>query len=340
MSSLRVALLALSASPLTSMRLLEATYPNVNVSTMNASHFGDDCSNCSGKDRMAAASPPDYDAWDRALARHVHPDPNSTLHTHRVDYWGMSRDADFHSFVASLEMANVSTLTRNETLALFMNAYNALAMKMLIDHACRHDIIGKCEGAIKSITDIGIKAGGAASTVWLKTAGTVSGKKYSLLAIEDFLRNPVPWAEDSRLHACIVCASNSCPNVRREAFRGERLDEQMRDSFAAFVNNTAKGLRIVDRASKKVALSSIFKWYAKDFSKTAGSVLGFATPFVTDATDRAWLEVNSAAASLSYFDYDWSANGLVPCNCTHIAGVSGNQAAISRTLGGADVQPR
>ena len=298
--------------------IVKCSSTNFNISAINGSYFGAGCTRRCSAISAAAATLPDYDAWDGALARNVHPDPNSTLRTHRVDYWGMSQDAGFHSFVTSLETVDVSKLSRNATLALFMNAYNALAMKMLIDHACRYSIFGSCEGPIKSITDIGIKAGGAASTVWLKTAGIIGGKHYSLQAIEDFLRDPTPWAEDARLHACIVCASNSCPNVRREAFRAERLDEQMRDSFANFVSNAAKGLRIVDRAAKTVSLSSIFKWYAKDFSRSAGSVLAFVAPFVADDADRVWLEANATNATLSYFDYDWSANGPVPCNCSRV----------------------
>ena len=267
----------------------------------------------------SAASSPDYDAWDRALARHVHvpAQPNNTLFTNRVDYFGMAKSADFHSFVASLESVNVSAMSRNETLALFMNSYNALAMKMVIDHACKRSIFGTCQGPISSITDIGIKIHGAASSVWLKTAGKIGGKEYSLQAIEDYLRAPKPWAEDPRLHACIVCASNSCPNVRREAFRPAILDDQMTSSFTSFVNNTHKGVSI-DRAAGTVTLSSIFKWYAADFTKTAaGSVLGFAAAFATNADDAAWLKAHATSATLAYFTYDWSANGVVPCNCSH-----------------------
>ena len=47
--------------------------------------------------------------------------------------------------------------------------------------------------------------------------------------------------EDSRLHACIVCASISCPNVRREAFRAERIGDQMDDQVRGFLKNSNKG---------------------------------------------------------------------------------------------------
>lgn len=58
-------------------------------------------------------------------------------------------------------------------------------------------------------------------------AGTVAGRNYTLDDVEDYLRKPTPYKEDPRLHACIVCASISCPNVLREAFVAERIEEQM-----------------------------------------------------------------------------------------------------------------
>jgi hypothetical protein len=231
---------------------------------------------------------------------------------------------------------------------------------MIIDHPCKHNIFGKCEGPIKSITDIGVKISGAASTVWLKPAGVIGGKTYSLQAIEDFLRAPSPFPEDPRLHSCIVCASQSCPNVRRTAFRPEMIDAQMGENFRSMVyvsliplasallevssppqhlshpytcfvlftpgahslptaphrNNTVKGMQI-DRSTGTVTLSKIFNWYAADFKKQAnGSVLSFIEPFITSSDDRSYIAAHKAGLTLSYFAYDWDANGPVPCNCT------------------------
>merc|ERR1719506_31436 len=112
---------------------------------------------------------------------------------------------------------------------------------MVIDHPCNHDIWGRCSGPISSITDIGLGLG-PAKTVWLKYAGKIGGKRYSLQQIEDFLRDPKPFPEDSRLHACIVCASISCPNVIMEVFRAERIDEQMTAQVRDMLSNTKKGL--------------------------------------------------------------------------------------------------
>lgn len=228
----------------------------------------------------------------------------------------MAADPDFATFVSSLETAVTAGLDRNQTYALFMNGYNALAMKMIIYHPCSGLLLGHCtpwSKPIKSITDIGVGIR-EVDTVWLLDAGKIGGKTYSLQAIENFLRKPEPFAEDSRLHACIVCASVSCPNVRQEAFRPERLDSQMDEQLRDMVGNELKGLKL-RRESKELYLSKIFSWYAEDFEAEAGSVVDFILPAIEAEDDRAYIASNKDL-SLKYFDYDWSANGPVPCPCT------------------------
>jgi len=189
---------------------------------------------------------------------------------------------------------------------------------MVIDHPCKFSILHKCEGPIASITDIGVKIFGPASSVWLKDAGVIGGKAFSLQAIEDFLRSPAPFSEDARLHACIVCASISCPNVRMEAFRPEVIDAQMSAQLSDMLNNTKKGM-LLDRGSFELSLSKIFSWYGKDFVTAAGSVLDFILPYVPCISDRDFLFANKQKIQLTYFKYNWNTNGVAPCNCTNPA---------------------
>lgn len=234
---------------------------------------------------------------------------------HTVDYPALAADPDFKAFVASLETADTHALSKNDTYALFMNAYNALAMKMIIDHPCKHNVLGCCTGPISSIRDIALSFFHTpTSTVWTKEAGRIGGRTYSLQQIEDFLRDPRPFDEDARLHACIVCASISCPNVRVGAFYPESIDADMTDQMRNMLGNKMKGFAL-DRASKKVTLSHIFSWYAGDFSKASGSVLDFVLQYIPDE-DRSFIVANKADITLAYFGYDWNANGKIPCNCS------------------------
>ena len=46
------------------------------------------------------------------------------------------------------------------------------------------------------------------------------------------------------IHAAIVCASTSCPSLRREPFRAASIDAQLDDALRTFLADTRKGLAV------------------------------------------------------------------------------------------------
>eukprot|EP01104_Vermistella_antarctica_P012740 TRINITY_DN3744_c0_g1_i2.p1 TRINITY_DN3744_c0_g1~~TRINITY_DN3744_c0_g1_i2.p1 ORF type:complete len:148 (+),score=9.15 TRINITY_DN3744_c0_g1_i2:190-633(+) len=115
-----------------------------------------------------------------------------------------------------------------------------MAVKTVARNPCDHDPIGHCGGCISSILDVG---DWYLKPIWGFTAGQVAGKSYSLDDIEGMLRDPPAnmgnFTEDSRLHAAIVCASISCPNLRNEAFSPSDnvYNFQMTDQMQSFLSN-------------------------------------------------------------------------------------------------------
>ena len=98
--------------------------------------------------------------------------------------------------------------------------------------------------------------------MWDLPAGTVCGRKYSLNEIEhDELRKK--WDEPA-VHACIVCASASCPDLRPQAFVASKLREQMDDQLRAWMANPTKGF-VADQGTGEIKMSRIFLWFADDF---------------------------------------------------------------------------
>ena len=73
---------------------------------------------------------------------------------------------------------------------------------------------------------------------------------------------------EPRIHAALVCAAMSCPPLRNEPYLAEKLDQQLDDQVNDFIANN-QGLKI-DRQNNKVHLSSIFKWYGKDWIDSYG----------------------------------------------------------------------
>jgi len=257
----------------------------------------------------------DVDAWDRVLRRHVTVGEKEQIFTNLVDYVGVCTDHDFHDFIASLATVNVDVLDRDHTFALYINAYNAFAVKMIADHQCRRNMVGN-KVPLRTIKDLGLSIFGPYSSVWFRHAGVLGGKRMSLNTVEQYLRCPKGFGTDARLHACIVCASLSCPNLRVEAFRADKLEDQMEDQMHHWLTNPTKGF-LLDHKSKEVKLSKIFLWFKGDFEKMqfregSVTVLDVVSKYISN-DDARFIRNHKKWVKMVYFDYNWNVNGQVSC---------------------------
>jgi hypothetical protein len=232
----------------------------------------------------AAGAELDVDAWDEFLARYTK--ETSDVAGVRVDYEGLARDPAWRPFVAGLAAATPPA-DRAGRLAFWVNVYNVLAADMVVRHL-----------PLASIRD----AGSLLRPVWKREAGRVAGRAVTLDEVEHAILRPLG---DPRIHAAIVCASTSCPALRREAYRGERVDAQLDDALRAFLASPEKGLRV---EPGQVRLSRIFDWFAEDFA-AAGGPLAFVRPYLGESV-RSALDRLGPAPRVVWFDYDWSLNGL------------------------------
>lgn len=248
-------------------------------------------------DLPAAGTGPrfDHSAWDRCLKAHVRPGATIGPITgvHAVDYAALSADPDFDAYLRQLAAADVRALGARERLALWMNAYNALCCAHIVRH-----LRGARAPPLGSILEL---KGAQGEPVWDRPAGAVGGRDYSLNEIEHAqLRQQ--WAEPA-VHACIVCASASCPNLRREAFDAERLEAQMADQLADWLANPTKGFKV--EGPRRVCMSRIFLWFEDDW-RVAGGVRPFLLARPLPAGGAAAL--GSGRTAVRYFAYDWSIN--------------------------------
>jgi hypothetical protein len=230
----------------------------------------------------------DFSAWDELLKKYVKVRTESGVRFNAVNYPAMKKDANYSKLITELKKFSPETLTsREEKLAFWINLYNVFAVKMVQDNF-----------PVKSIKD----AGSFFNPVWDKEVGVVGGKKVTLSEIEhEILRK----MGEPRIHAAIVCASVSCPDLRKEIYSAENLDAQLDDQVKGFIENRGKGLRI-ERADDEVWISSIFKWFKEDF-EASGGVLAFVGKYVSEK-DAAYLQ--SKKIDISYLNYDWNLNSL------------------------------
>lgn len=206
----------------------------------------------------------------------------------RVDYGGLKRSADWERLVRSLAASDPSKLTtRGERLAFWINAYNVLAIEIV-----------RKNYPIDSIRSIG----NLLSPVWKRTAGSIAGRAYSLDEIEHEILRPMA---EPRVHAAIVCASLSCPPLRREPYRAERLESQLEDNVRRWFADPRKGVRI-DRAARALYLSPILEWFASDFPD---GVISFVASHVP-RSGAEWIRSQGPSLRIRHFEYDWSLNDV------------------------------
>ena len=109
------------------------------------------------------------------------------------------------------------------------------------------------------------------------------------------------WAEPE-LHACIVCASTSCPDLAGAAFSADDLEAQMAARAECWLRDATKGCAL-ERGGNVARLSRILLWFEDDFAGEGGA-LAFAAAR-SDGPRRAAL---AATPAVRYFAYDWSLN--------------------------------
>lgn len=228
----------------------------------------------------------DFKGWGGLLKKYVSPTTIEGVVLAGVDYPGIKKDPAYGKLIADLKSFSPATLkTQKEKMAFWINVYNIMAVKMVVDHY-----------PVKSIKD----AGSLFSSVWKKKVGVVGGKEVTLNDIEhEILRK----MGDPRIHVAIVCASVSCPDLRDEAYTADKLDAQLDDQFEKFLENRGKGLK-VNRKTKRVYLSKIFDWFEEDF-EPKGGVLSFLSRYVPKVHQRI---LQKGIAKVSYLDYNWDLN--------------------------------
>jgi len=233
----------------------------------------------------------DHSVWDKLMKTYVFSGTIDGVTTNVVNYKALAEDPGFDQYCSSMQSVDLSSLRHpNELLALYINAYNALC----IGHVVRYyKGKGKFPSSVKNITN-----------VWDIEAGVVGGETVSLSDVEHkILRSR--WA-DPRIHASIVCASASCPNLRKEAFVASKINEQMDDQSREWMADTTKGAKAKD--SGKAKFSRILLWFKDDFSTSdTDGPMEWARKYMPVEGSK----MINPKIPQTYFTYNWHLNNKV-----------------------------
>jgi hypothetical protein len=203
-----------------------------------------------------------------------------------VDYRGFQQEeAILDRYLDMLAAIDPAALSGDEQFAFYVNAYNAWTIKLILSQYPE----------IQSIKELG----NLFKSPWKKKIARINGQLLSLDQIEhDILRKEF---KDPRVHFAVNCASKGCPPLQDEPFTGSRLDSQLNQAAADFINTP----RFNRLEGDTLHISKIFDWFSEDFDD---EIIDYIIKFA-DAPLRDQLEANRGGIRVKYLDYDWSLNG-------------------------------
>ena len=226
-----------------------------------------------------------------------------------VDYesWHKSEEAValLHSYLAAVSQFSPEQTperfpTRDAQLAYWLYGYNAYVIKSVLDN-----------WPISSVTDV------KAPLEVVKGLGffyqlrfEFGTERYSLLSVEnEVIRKQY---KDARIHFVLNCASESCPVIRPTLPTGEELQTLLATATTDFVSDPRNVS--IDHANRKVILSTIFKWYRKDFmhdlaKRGRPAERGLIDYVASVAREPLRSELNGIEGyEIAFQDYDWALN--------------------------------
>lgn len=211
------------------------------------------------------------------------------------------------AYVNALATASIASAPRDEQLAFWLNAYNALVLRTVIDHypiaphsnAYPAHSIRQIPGAFEA------------------RRHQVAGESLTLDQIEQTV---LPRFNDPRAFLALGRGAVGSGRLRSEVFAPETLERQLAEVAGECVSHVQ--CVNVDRTANTVLISSIFSWRSKDFSTAyadrAGAmfssrspieraVLAFIDPKLT-IIEKNFLARNEFKVEFEKFD--WSLNDL------------------------------
>lgn len=208
---------------------------------------------------------------------------------------------DILKTLSAVSASEYASWSKPEQLAFLINAYNAFTIDLVLTQY----------PDLKSIKDIG----GWFGSPWKKQFIPLLGRTISLDDLEHgMIRQPGTF-DEPRIHVAVVCASVGCPMLRPEAYRADRLNDQLEDAMRRFLSDRTRNAFGVD--TKALYLSRIFDWYRGDFgpatpntSPALSYVFRYADALADTEADRHY--IRSGKAEIKFTSYDWDLNDVQP----------------------------
>ncbi|MYD43524.1 MAG: DUF547 domain-containing protein [Gammaproteobacteria bacterium] len=230
----------------------------------------------------------DHSAWQTLLNAYIKTHPSGV---NRFDYAGLKAAthslANLNSYLAALQSVDPRELARAEQKAYWINFYNALTVKVVVD--------AYPVESIKEIHESWIPRAGP----WGDVHAKVAGQDLTLDNIEHGILRPI-W-QDARIHYGVNCASIGCPNLTNTAFTASNT-EALLDAAARDYINHVRGVDVLDEDF--MVISSIYTWFVVDFGDSEEGVIAHLMKY---AKPELAAQLENFNGTIDY-EYDWALN--------------------------------
>lgn len=221
----------------------------------------------------------DHALWQSFLDRYLIASHSSGIN--RLDYDRVDREgrALLERYIEAIASQSPAQLSRSEQLPYWINLYNALTVRLILDNL-----------PIETIRDI--------DDPWDTSLVSIEGVSLTLNDIEHRIIRPI-W-RDNRIHFLVNCASIGCPNLQAEALTADTYDRIADYAVREYLAHP----RGIEMDGNRLVLSSLFNWYAEDFGSDRAALIDYLAAYAPPET----------AATLRNFSgriryrYDWSLN--------------------------------
>ena len=233
----------------------------------------------------------DHGAWQDILTAYLR------VHgpgINKFDYALLKANAKDTSKLAKyldyLQELDPRTYSRAEQKAYWINLYNALTVKVVVDAF-----------PVDSIRDIcGDRAAGSeCSGPWNEVRARVAGQGLTLDNIENDILRPI-W-KDNRIHYGLSCASYSCPDLSGTAFTAKNTKALLDTGARKYVNDK-RGVDFME--DDFIIISSIYDWYVEDFGNNKQGVIKHLALYADKELAERLKNFNGAVD----YEYDWRLN--------------------------------
>ena len=226
---------------------------------------------------MAFAQPLDQAPFDALLRANVKAGV--------VNYPGFQDNAAFRKYVDDLgKPAKLDG--KAETLAYYINAYNALAIEGILEGLSPSSLLGRAR-------------------YFKFKEWPLNGRTITLYDLEHKILRPLG---EPRIHFAIICASKSCPFLRSEAYTAGQTRRAARRAGAAIrQRSVSQPLRQSEPHRQPLRNLQVVR---RGFPRAGGSTQKYIARYVADADVAQGL--GGDAYKVEWIDYDWNLNGTPP----------------------------